>query len=196
MKKLLILGMFFSVLVQARYHKVTSSAHFDRLLDQYEYSIACFASRSANSELFENIQNRLIAASKRDEFNTILKSDVGFLMVDASLPKLKDTIKDLENPKFPCVITYHQDFTKRIWFGAPRTATDIISMLQASFARDLKNLIKDRRSDEWVFREEMLGYYPYGGVPYAWYPYAFYPYSRWGTAPYGTGWGFTGTNDF
>jgi hypothetical protein len=96
LQKLLLPAFFWiavsSAMVFAKYHEVKSDVDFNKLINQYQYSVACFApAQGANDEKedFKDLQNRVKAASKYDDFK-LLKKDVGFLMVDTASKKAQD----------------------------------------------------------------------------------------------------------
>lgn len=192
------------IMAHAKYHLVRNDADFDRLINQYEYSVVCFAPAHGVDELkldhdekqkikdeFQALQNRVKAAAGRDEFKTFLKKDVGFLVVDSSSKKTQDLPNDFAISKFPTCLVFKDGALVNSKVVAPQSASDLIKLLQKSFGTQLDALIKERKEDDILDRQERIAsYYSYGSSAYAWYPYAYWPYSRWGVYPYGLGWGF------
>lgn len=192
--KNILLMVMLPVMVCAKYHKVKNDAEFDRLINQYEYSVVCFAPAQGsqdNKEEFQVLQNRMQAASKYDDFKTLLKKDVGFLMVDSASKKAQDLPKDFSIAKFPTCLIFHEGAAAGSKMVAPQSASDLIKLLKQKFGKEIETLTKERREDDRLDRQERIAnYYSYSSSPYAWYPYAYWPYSRWGVYPYGLGWGF------
>ena len=179
----------------AKYHLVKNDNDFDRLINQYEYSVVCFAPAQGSKEVkedFKDLQNRVKAASGRDDFKNLLKKDVGFLVVDSASKKAQDLPADYAIAKFPTCIVFKQGSSiAGSKLASPKSASELIKMLEKNFGAQLEKLTKERREDERLDRQERIAsYYAYASSPYAWYPYAYYPYSRWGVYPYGTGWSF------
>lgn len=195
LKNLLFIVML-PTMVVAKYQMVHNDAEFDRLLNQYQFSLVCFAPSSGEEkEDFVNLKNRMIAASKRDDFK-LLRKDIGFLMVDSSSKKLQDLSKEYKIFKFPSCIVFQDGKMIGSSTMHPQTTSDIIKFLDTNIGNQLDDLVADRKKDERLNREERIASYyqyatsPWVNPPYPWMPYGCYPYSRWGVYPYGLGWNY------
>lgn len=181
-------------MMHAKYHVIKNDTDFDKLINQYEFSLVCFAPSQGSKEIkedFKDLQNRVKAAANRDDFKTILRKDVGFLVVDNASKKAQDLPGDYAISKFPTCMLFAQGAATGSKLVAPKSASELMKLLEQKFGTELEKLTKQRREDERLNRQERIAnYYAYASSPYAWYPYAYWPYSRWGVYPYGVGWGF------
>ena len=192
-KTILVLAMLPTVTL-AKYHLVKNDNDFDRLINQYNYSVVCFAPAQGSKQVkedFKDLQNRVKAAAGRDDFKNLLRNDVGFLVVDSASKKAQDLPGDFAISKFPTCLVFNDGAAAGSKLVAPKSASELIKLLEQKFGKQLETLTKERREDERLDRQERIAsYYAYSSSPYAWYPYAYYPYSRWGVYPYGIGWQF------
>lgn len=190
--------VLFPIVVVAKYQAVHNDAEFDRLLNQYQFSIVCFAPSNGSDDQmqdFKNLKNRMMVAAKRDDFN-LLRKDIGFLMVDSGSKKLQDLPHDYKISKFPTCIIFQDGKIIGSSIFNPQSTSDIIKFLDKNIGNQLDDLIADRKEDERLNREERIASYyqyassPWINPPYPWIPYGTYPYSRWGVYPYGLGWNY------
>ncbi len=196
--KILFLVTISSIMIMPKYQDIHNDAEFERFLNQYRLSTVCFAPTKGTQEEkedFKNLKNRMIAASKRDDFK-LLRKDVGFATIDSSSKKMQDLPHDYKVSKFPtCLIFKDGKFVEFSIFN-PQSTSDIVQFLNKNVGHQLNDLVADRKEDARLNREERIaGYYAYASSPwvnppYPWIPYGCYPYSRWGVYPYGLGWNY------
>lgn len=191
----------------ARYHTVKNEHHFKELLNKYEYCVVCFAPSQADQALklsfdakqdieqnFKNLQNRMQAAAKRDDFKDFLAKDVGFLLVDMA-SKQADNLADAYGiSKFPTCLVFDSDFAvKKSTIKAPESALALIKMLQTQFGKEITELIIKRKKERNLrTQKQIANYYQYGSYNNNWIPGAVWPYSRWGSGPYGVSYDMVG----
>ena len=181
--KIIIFAMV-SLGMQAKYHTVKSDKDLETLTQKYQYCVVCFA--PSGSADFKNVQNRLQAAAKRDSYQRLLSKDVGFLLVDTDAKKADGLAYDYKLSNLPsCLIFDSQLGLQNTVQASPKSATEIIKMLEKQFGKEIVTLKKDREEDLRARRDEQIAsYYNYSGMSNWWYPYTYWPYSRWGSGPY------------
>ncbi|MBP6892430.1 thioredoxin family protein [Candidatus Babeliales bacterium] len=198
MLKTLFLVLLLPTIIVPKFKDVHNDAEFQRLMNQYQFTIVCFASAKGTEdqkEDFKNLKNRMMAASKRDDFK-LLRKDVGFLMIDSGSSKTADLSHDYKISKFPTCLVFKDGKVVDSTLFAPKSTSDIINFLDKNVGDQLDTLISDRKEDARLTREENIASYyqyassPWINPPYPWMPYGYYPYSRWGVYPYGLGWNY------
>lgn len=185
--------MLVSMPLVARYHSVNSEKEFEKLVNQYPYAVVCFApssplSNSQNKDEkqeiksdYKDIVRTVKAASNRESFHRYLNKDVGFLVVDVAAKKAHEVSQDYALSEFPiCTVFQSGAVEKQFSSMRPTSSRDILSLLEKSHGKALKKMLKDRKDDERLMREERIANaYWYGSR---------YPYG-WGWGGYGYGWG-------
>jgi hypothetical protein len=202
MKKLMIL-LVLAAPLSARYHKVTRLQDFEKLVDGYEYSVACFASSSKQKDEnispdllknrhkgFRNLQEMLQAAASKPDFKKFLPKDIGFIAVDVTAKHGQDFIKDFSVGQAPVCYVFEegaQDKGSRL--VRPESTKDLIDLLEETAGSDLDAILAERKEEKNQDRQERIAqYYAYGGFyPYGW-GYGWGGSSYWGR-PY-WGWGY------
>jgi len=183
MKKLLV-TLLIAVPLGAKYHRATSAQEFEKLVDNYQYSVACFAQGSkqkgediSSDELkgrqksFKELQEMLQAAASKHEFKRFLSKDVGFIAVDVGAKRTQNLVEEYNVQQEPVCYAFQagaQDKTsKKI---DPTSTKDILNVLEESAGDDLENILRDRKEEQSEERQErMARYYAYGGYyPYGW----------------------------
>lgn len=196
--KKFMLAIALPTVIVAKFQDVHNDAEFDRLLNQYQFSVVCFASAKGaddQKDAFKDLKNRMIAAAKRDDFK-LLRKDVGFLMVDSSSKKVQDLPHDYKISKFPICLIFQDGKMIESSIFNPKSTSDIIKFLDKNVGNQLDDLVADRKENARLDREERIASYyqyassPWVNPPYGWMPYGTYPYTRWGVYPYGLGWNY------
>ena len=206
MKKIImVLALASSACMQARYHMVSSQKEFERLLDRYEYAVVCFAPDRVSSDEqdkevvnksernnikqeFRSLKNSVEKASESKDFDTYLKQDVGFLVVNVANKKAQEVDKQYALTEFPvCMIFKNGQASSMTKMLRPKSRYDILSFVDKKVGAELDKIVKDRKEDDrraqqdWIDSQyrSVLKYYPYGSWPaYTWSgPYWGGPYS-------------------
>ncbi len=202
MKKLMIILMVAAVPITAKYHKVTSLSEFERLVDGYEYSVACFAPSSkqkgeditsddlkGRQKNFKNLQEMLRAAASKYDFKKFLSKDVGFIAVDVASKYGKDFVNNLNIDTTPVCYAFQegaQDKDSKL--VRPESTKDVVDLLEDTAGSELDYLLADRKEEYSQDRQERVaqfyaygGYYPYGwGYGWGGSSYWHRPYWGWG----------------
>lgn len=202
MKKLMML-LVLAAPLSAKYHKVTSVSEFEKLVDGYEYSVACFASSSkqkgedispddikSRQKTFKNLQEMLRAAASKFDFKRFLSKDIGFIAVDVASKHGQDFIKKFHVGVAPICYSFQEGAQDK---GAkllhPESTKDVVDLLEDTAGSELDYLLADRKEQHSQDRQERVAaYYAYGGYyPYGW-GYGWGGSSYW-NRPY-WGWGY------
>ncbi len=213
MKKIMMMMALMSAIgVQARYHVVSSQKVLGRLLDRYEYAVVCFAPASSGQEKnvdkegkqeirheFRSLEHDVNKASQSNYFDTYLKQDVGFVVVNVASKNAQDVEKQYDLQRFPVCKLFKQGKIRSMsQLVRPRSRYDILSFIDKQVGPELHKIVKDRQADEKQHNQDWLDaqyasvnkYNPYGAWPtYDWSgPYWGGPYT------YGPSWasGFPG----
>jgi len=200
----LVLAMMMSLPLAARFHVVKSARHLEKLVEGYEYSVVCFApsgqtegedldrdDKKERKKEFHSVQNVVRAASQRSEYKRFLSKDVGFMMVDVASRQADDLSGEYGLSATPTCFVFEQgapDKTKKIM--RPAAVKDLTRLLEQEGGDALKNLLKDRKEQADLIRQERISQnyaysaaYPYwGGYGYGWggYGWSGRPYIGWG----------------
>jgi hypothetical protein len=202
MKRLMIILMITAVPLTARYHKVTRLQEFEKLVDGYEYSVACFASSSKQKgedissddlknrqKKFRNLQEMLQSAASKPDFKKFLSKDIGFIAVDVTSKYGQDFIKDFYIGTMPICYAFQEGAQdKEAKLVHPKSTKDLVDLLEDTAGNELNNLLAERKEEKNQDRQERIAqYYAYGGFyPYGWgygwggSSYYYRPYWGWG----------------
>jgi len=184
----------------ARYHVVTRVSELERLLDQYTYSIVCFASSCSKSDDvsivgdrdhckvdFRSLQQLMKSASTRDKYTSYgLSKKIGWLVVDVSRDETRSLIKNYSIVQIPtCFIFEHDEMIPNRRIVRPAASRDVIKALEDECGSGIKELINDYKEEDRLNREERIasnyrfGYWNPYGWNYSWYPRWRWGYPRW-----------------
>lgn len=202
MKKLMLMLLVIATPLAARYHKVFRLPDFQKIVDGYEYSVACFApgSKQHGEDLdprdlkdrqasFKDLQGMLQAAASKHEFKRFLSKDVGFIAVDVSSKYGQDFINDFYIHNTPVCYVFEQgEQDQKAQLVHPDSTKDIVDLLEDTVGKDLEHLLADRKEEQSQDRQERIaqfyaygGYYPYGwGYGWGGSSYWYRPYWGWG----------------
>ncbi len=186
MKKIMImLLVLMNVSLVAKYHAVSSQKEFAKLLDKYPYAVVCFApsgvmhdhekldsneKQDVKSE-FRSLQNTVKSASDSRNYKTYLQKDVGFLVVDVASRRVREVDEEYALKEFPtCLLFKDGQVNMMAQIMYPKSRYDILSLLEKRVGVELDKIIKDKKENERLERQEriaqynaMSNYYPYGG---------------------------------
>lgn len=192
-----------SVPLVARYHSVTSVLEFERLVDSYPYSVACFAPTSEQEgedltkedlkdtrRSFKELKDILQASASKHQFKKFLPKDIGFILVDATAKRAQALVDKYNITDMPvCYVFNYGEKNEEHVLTNPDSTKDILDLLSDAGGDDLKELIADRKEEENQERQETIArYYAYGGYyPYSW-GYGFGGSSYWAQPYYGWNW--------
>ncbi|MBI2345096.1 hypothetical protein HYV10_03425 [Candidatus Dependentiae bacterium] len=183
MKKM-IMVLLLTVPLAARYHRVTSSQEFARLVDNYKYSVACFIpdARQGGQDLsfqdlkdhkkyLRSISSMLQAAASKPEFKRFLPKDIGFIAVNVAAKRAQNLVKDYQVGHDPVCYAFNEgarDRNSRV--TDPSSTKDLTQLLEDSAGDDLEKLLIERKDEQNQERQERIArYYAYGGFyPYGW----------------------------
>jgi hypothetical protein len=205
MKKFLVLVIaVIPMFLQGRYHVVKSASNLENLVEQYRYSLVCFApsgqrmdeqldsdEKTDRRHTFRSLQNLVKSASQSNGYKHYLSKDVGFLVVDVASKRAEDVAQEYHVKDQPLCVVFEQgaiDNAKKVM--RPATVRDLIGLLEAEGGADLKELLEDRKQDARLDRQERIASYyayatspfGYGSSAYGWPGYGYWggPYARWG----------------
>jgi len=192
MKKLMIvMALVSGFCVQAKYHVVSSQKELERLLDRYEYAVVCFAPASPGQEYdldkegkkeirheFRALEQDVTKASQSKYFDTYLKQDVGFLMVNVTSKRAQGVEEKYNLDQFPvCKIFKQGKLRSTTQLASPASRYDILSFIDKQVGPELDKIVKDRKEDDKQRNQDWLDaqyasvakYSPYGAWPtYSW----------------------------
>lgn len=188
--------------LQARYHEVKNSVQLQHLLDQYAYSLVCFApckiSKDVSSDRqtrdkvysdFKELKYMLRSAAKQKNYKELLTRDVGFVLADAASNQIHEMLPQYHIDDMPiCTVFDHGSQSKQSMVK-PASVKDLLKALESVGSTKLQDLLYQRQQDALLQRQEQIAaYYAYGATyPYWGAPYWVYGYGGWG--PYGrAGW--------
>jgi len=187
MKKMIIMFLaLMNVCLVAKYHAVSSQKEFGKLLDKYPYAVVCFAPSGAMRDHekldsrekhdlkneFRSLQNTVKSASDSRNYRTYLQKDVGFLVVDVASKRAREVDEEYALKEFPtCLLFKDGQVNMMAQIMYPKSRYDIISLLEKKVGAELDKIIKDKKEDERLERQERIAqynamsnyYYPYGG---------------------------------
>lgn len=193
--------MFMSLPMTARFHVVKSARQLEKLVDEYEYSLVCFApsgqiegedldieDKQGRKKEFRAVQDVVKAASVRPEYKKFLSKDVGFMVVDVTSKHAQNLAGEYGLQTAPTCFVFEQgapNTSKKIM--RPASVKDLTQLLEQEGGDALKKLLKERKEEANLIRQERISQnYAYAtAYPYAW-DYGWYPYG----GGYGPGWGF------
>lgn len=201
MKRSLLLLILSFVSLDARYHTITSENSFENLVNKYPYSVVCFIpSKPESKEVskeekretrddFRDLKTRLRSASESGKFKRYLQREFGFLLVDVASRRAQELDDELNLNKLPtCLLFKHgKPMMSYGQIFEPISKYSILKFVKKNFEDDLDSLIKDKKEEEQLKREERIAsYQAYGrfGYPAGWGGY-------WGYSP-GYHWGYGG----
>lgn len=183
MKKLLI-ALMVAVPLAAKYHKVTSSQEFKRLVDNYRYSVACFIPDVKNDATvldsedlkerkkdIKSMQDSIQAAASKSDFRRFLSKDVGFIAVDVGSKRTQGLVDEFHvGQDVICYAFEEGAVNPNFKVTNPSSAKELIDLLEESGGKDLQELLLERKEEQTEDRQERIArYYAYGGYyPYGW----------------------------
>lgn len=201
--KRLVMVLLLTVPLGAQFHRVASAQEFERLINKYAYSVACFAPASkqegedlTSDELkerkksFKELVDIQQSAASKPEFKRFLSKDLGFIAVDVAAKRAQDLVKNYHISKTPvCHVFQEGALVKGSQLVNPTSTKDVVDLLEDNAGSDLQGLLADRKEQQSQDRQERIArYYAYGGYyPYAW-GYGWGGSSYW-ARPY-WGWGY------
>lgn len=208
MKQIFIMaGMLFfaSTHLMARYHSVRSEDELTSLLNKYQYTVVCFAPSGAlaDQELhrdekqeirqtFKDLQNIVKTSAARDQYHRFLNKDIGFLVVDTASKRAHEVSGDYALRTFPsCLVFDSGSLPFKQPLIHPKTSASIIKFLEQAYGDKIKEMLKERKEEDRLRRQERIAsYYAYGAYGYPYYGWGWsYPY--WGGYyPYYGSWRF------
>lgn len=201
---------FFLVLIvclslQSRYHKITRINDLDKIVNNYEYSLVCFAptknlpDESIDKEEikerkkeFRGIEEILRSISKGYDYKNFLSKDIGLISVDVSEKYAYSAISEYGLVQMPSCFVFEQGENTGQKVMYPDSSRDLTRLLERVGGTDFKKLLADRKSQATQERQERIArYYAYGAYPYSYNwgygyggPYWYRPYWGW----YGACW--------
>ena len=183
MKRLLIVLMVTAPLA-AKYHKVTSSQEFKRLVDNYRYSVACFIPDAKQDDSlldsedikerkkeFKSMQDSMQAAASKWDFKRFLSKDVGFIAVDVGSKRTQNLVDEFHIGQDAICHTFEEGAIQpKFKVVNPTSAKELIDLLQEAGGKELEQLLLERKEEQSEDRQERIArYYAYGGYyPYGW----------------------------
>lgn len=206
------LGLFGMLLVlsapmYSKYHSVSSERELESLVNKYPYAVVCFApstpledgaaTRDEKREVrheFKGLQSKVKSAADRDKYRHYLGKDVGFLVVDVANKRAQEVTHDYALEQFPsCLVFQSGAVAGKQPLIHPTSPAQIVKTLENQYGDKIEKMVKERKEDERLLREERIAsYYAYGNYPYGWGwagPYGYYHYGMGGYPFYGN-WGF------
>lgn len=179
--------------LDARYHTVTSQKSFEDLINKYPYSVVCFVpsksddkslDREAKREIrddFRGFKSRLRSAAESGKFKEYLNREVGFLLIDIAANRAEEIDDELGLDSFPtCLLFKHgKAMLGYAQIFNPISKHSILKLLEKHFEEDLQEIIKEKKEEEMLEREERIArYQAYGrfGYPYGHYAWGYGPY--------------------
>lgn len=200
-----------SLSMMARFHTVKSARQLEKLVDGYEFSVVCFApsgqtdgedldrdDKIDRKKEFRAVQDVVKSASERSEYKKFLSKDVGFMVVDVASKQADDLLSEYNLGTEPTCFVFEQgapDKSKKVM--RPASVKDLTRLLEQEGGDSLKKLLKDRKQEADLIRQERISQnylyattYPYwGGYGWGGYGWGGYGWGGYGwRRPY-VGWG-------
>lgn len=216
MKKIIaFLALILSGSIAPRFHAVKNARQLEKLVDDYEFSVVCFApsgqfegedldrgDKMDRKKEFRAVQDVVKSASERTEYKKFLSKDVGFMMVDVASKQAGGLVDEYDLGAAPTCFVFEQgapDTHKKVM--RPASVKDLTRLLEQEGGDSLKKLLKDRKEEADLIRQERIsqnylyasaypywGGYGWGGYGWGGYGWGGYGYG-WRGRPYG-GWGW------
>lgn len=183
MKKILLVAFItLSVGLQARFHSIESEHEFEQKIDDFDYSLVCFA--DSKSHAGGRIKDTMSSMASSGEFKSLLHDRFGFLFVRTERDRNHELARHYHYDGKPLFIIFERD-QKLISDTLNRdySRRSISNFIEKELAHSLKDIKDDVRAERKnrSYRSEPrvhigfgTGYYPgygyyRGGRPYWWH---------------------------
>lgn len=205
MKKIIIAFLIAVQSITPKYDLVSSERAFKDAILKEPYALVCFAPSRLDSDNqdqdkdtvkqdFRTIKRNMQAAAKVEQYKDYLKDKVRFILVDIGRRRAEEVDDHYELTQIPtCLLFKHGkpvlDNNSYAQIVEPLSKYSMLSLLEKYFDQEFSELIKEKKEEEALERQERIARYnayALSGYPYSNWGWGSWPYhgGYWGHRPY------------